>query len=95
MIFLKKTDINIKLVSEWYNLMISQNYHLIDDSPSIISNDITFVEHRHDQSCFSLLMKKYNRFVIPDETYFHPNWNNGINYPIWAIRNKTGNSIFN
>lgn len=49
-----------KLVNEWYE--IACNYHLIDDSPSIIPNKKGFVEHRHDQSIFSLLTKKYNLY---------------------------------
>ena len=47
-----------KLVKEWYE--IGCNYNLIDDSPSINMNYPTFIEHRHDQSIFSLLTKKYN-----------------------------------
>ena len=93
-IFLKKTPNNINLLDDWFNLQTVNNYHYVDDTPSLEPNDPSFVENRHDQSCFSLLMKKYNRFVIPDETYFHPDWNQGIKYPIWVIRNKTGKSIF-
>lgn len=33
-------------------------YHNIDDTPSIIPNHPTFIDHRHDQSVFSLLVKK-------------------------------------
>lgn len=46
------------LVNTWYN--IGCNYHMIDDSKSIIPNLNSFKEHRHDQSIFSLLTKKYN-----------------------------------
>jgi hypothetical protein len=46
------------LVHEWYALCC--DYHNIDDSPSILPNAPTFVEHRHDQSVFSLLSKKHN-----------------------------------
>ena len=49
-----------KLVNEWYDLAC--DYHLIDDSPSIIPNHDGFVEHRHDQSIYSLLTKKYNLY---------------------------------
>ena len=49
-----------KLVIEWYNICC--NYHIIDDSPSIEPNLPDFIEHRHDQSVFSLLTKKYNLF---------------------------------
>jgi hypothetical protein len=48
------------LVNEWYEL--GCDYHNIDDTPSIKSNFPNFVEHRHDQSIFSLLTKKYNLY---------------------------------
>jgi len=54
-----------KLVNEWYEL--SCDYHLIDDSPSISQNLPCFKEHRHDQSIFSLLTKKYN--IYTDKGY--------------------------
>ena len=90
--FLRKNEKTITFLQEWYNLMC--NYHFIDDSKSIIPNDESFIEHRHDQSCFSLLCKKYNSTVLPDETYFWP-WNikeSYINYPILAARNPTENN---
>jgi hypothetical protein len=37
-----------------------EDYHNIDDTPSIIPNHIKYWEHRHDQSLFSLLTKKHN-----------------------------------
>lgn len=46
------------LVNEWYNL--GCDYHNIDDTPSIIRNLVEFKCHRHDQSIFSLLVKKNN-----------------------------------
>ena len=49
-----------KLVNEWYNICC--NYHMIDDTPSIELNLPGNIEHRHDQSVFSLLTKKYNLF---------------------------------
>jgi hypothetical protein len=47
-------------VNEWYELAC--NYHNIDDSPSVQPNFDCFSEHRHDQSIFSLLSKKYNMY---------------------------------
>lgn len=46
------------LVNDWYN--IACDYHMIDDSASIMPNNKEFIEHRHDQSIFSLLTCKYN-----------------------------------
>ena len=47
------TSKTIDLVKKWYETGCI--YHMIDDSPSISQNDITFTEHRHDQSIFSIL----------------------------------------
>jgi len=47
-----------RFLHEWYETCC--NYHLIDDSPSISPNYYRFSEHRHDQSVFSILIKKYN-----------------------------------
>uniref|UniRef100_A0A6C0HZZ8 Uncharacterized protein n=1 Tax=viral metagenome TaxID=1070528 RepID=A0A6C0HZZ8_9ZZZZ len=57
-VIIKKNQKMVEFVNEWYR--ISCNYHLIDDTPSILPNDPSFREHRHDQSIFSLLTKKYN-----------------------------------
>ena len=46
------------LANDWYEL--SCDYHNIDDTPSITPNVSGFIEHRHDQSIFSLLIKKYD-----------------------------------
>jgi hypothetical protein len=48
------------LINEWYDLMCV--YHNIDDTPSIAPNLPCFKEHRHDQSVFSLLTKKYDLY---------------------------------
>lgn len=93
--FYKKTQKNIDLIKEIYNLCIENNYHFINDEPSLLQNDIKFVEHRHDQSILSLIFKKNNCFVIKDETYFHDKRIRGKNFPIFAMRNKTGISRLN
>lgn len=48
------------LVNEWYN--IACIYNLLDDSVSKYKNVPSFKEHRHDQSIFSLLTKKYKLY---------------------------------
>jgi len=65
--FIRKSKETIKLVQEWYDMCC--NYHLVDDSPSIKPNDVTFTEHRHDQSIFSLLRYKYNTELIKEDQY--------------------------
>lgn len=65
-------------VNEWYEICC--DYHMIDDSPSINPNFDCFIEHRHDQSIYSLLVKKYN---LSSEIY-------NLEKCIEVIRNKTG-----
>jgi hypothetical protein len=66
-----------QLVNEWYT--IGCDYHNIDDSPSILKNISGFKEHRHDQSIYSLLTKKYN-------LYSNHNLHNAVCYN----RNRSG-----
>lgn len=59
-ICLIKCDQTVRLVDRWYQLAC--NYHLLDDTPSLIPNLPDFREHRHDQAIFSLLIKQANIF---------------------------------
>lgn len=92
-LMIEKCDLSVKIIDEWYKTCC--DYHNIDDSPSEAQNDKCFIEHRHDQSVFNMIMKKYgihNYFLDP--AYFYPDWNRyGKEYPIWYCRNKTGISI--
>ena len=50
-----------------------------------------FVEHRHDQSIFSALLKKYGIEPMSNESYFHPSWTEtGATFPVWVIRHGFG-----
>lgn len=49
-----------QLVNEWYK--VACEYHLLDDTESMNTNLDCFIDHRHDQSIFSLLTKKYNLY---------------------------------
>jgi hypothetical protein len=82
-IILKKNKKIIQFMNDWY--YISCNYHSIDDSPSLSKNDENFVEHRHDQSVFNLLLKH--------NSYNYYNTNNDIstyNKSIKASRRRSG-----
>jgi len=60
----KKTSLSIKLADEW--MYYGQDKQLITDTPSKMPNYEGFREHRHDQSIFSLLIKKYKMDVHRD-----------------------------
>jgi len=78
-LYYKNSEV-VNLVNEWYNICC--NYHMIDNSPSIEKNLDTFIEHRHDQSIFSLLTKKYNIFS-----------KKSLYDCIEIIKNRTGKSL--
>jgi len=87
--FLKNTKENRDIVEEIKEICVEDNHYYITDAPSTEPNHSEFREHRHDQSVFSLISKKYKFYCIPDQTYWAPDWNNsGRDYPIWATRNK-------
>ncbi len=54
----KKCAASLDFVDEWLRFAVQRK--LIDDSPSKAPNYPGFREHRHDQSIFSLLSKKYD-----------------------------------
>jgi hypothetical protein len=88
-ILFKKTHRVMNLVKEWVGISCCDNYHLVDDSPSILENDKNFKEHRHDQSIFDLIIKKsiYNDMldviILDDEIDVKHE-----NFPIFASRLK-------
>ena len=63
LIILKKTERTMKFLLDWKNLC--SKYELIDDSPSVNEHDV-FIENRHDQTIFSLLMKHYGMQTYKD-----------------------------
>jgi len=62
---LKKNDVNVELIKQW--LSLCEDYHLLDDTPSLLPNLSGFCEHRHDQVIFSLLRKKAGFSAISNE----------------------------
>ncbi len=82
-IIMRKCPHVLNIVNQW--VLFSENYHLIDDTPSIKPNHSEFKDHRHDQSIFSLICKKMGSIIIPDETFDFDNKNNK---PFWATRKK-------
>ncbi len=73
-----------------YNVVC--HYHLVDDSPSIEPNVPSFKEHRHDQSIFSILSRKYMPQSISDvftndELNFYKREEEGKRFPIWTQTN--------
>jgi len=68
----KKCENSMNIVEKWYE--ISSIYSLLDDTPSNVANDISFIEHRHDQSILSLLRKLYNTRIIKENDFHNFNF---------------------
>ena len=83
-LILRKCENTVKFVNEWYETCCK--YNLLDDTHSLLLNTSSFIEHRHDQSIYSLLAKKYGTKILDDETWFDDFNKNGKKYPIWATR---------
>jgi hypothetical protein len=63
----RKTADSLVIVSEYLNLAC--NPHLLMDAPNTDGwVEPGFVDHRHDQSIWSLLTKKHNITLLPDPT---------------------------
>ena len=89
-----KTEIFLK---KW--LEICNVNHLIDDTPSIEINHDEFIEHRHDQSAFSILCKINKvKLLSASECEWAEDandryWDHLNNFPILAMRDKRYNII--
>lgn len=82
-----KCDNVTKFVDLWYSTCC--NYNLINDEPTKSSELECFIENRHDQSVFSLLLKK-NNFAIEELKR-----RVSIQGCIYYIRNRSGISKLN
>ena len=88
-VILQKSCTSVDFVNEW--MRIVENIHYIDDSPSALPNFPDFVEHRHDQSVFSILCKLRAAFVFNGfEVYPSDDvsWSKMNIYPIHDKRDK-------
>lgn len=94
-LFLVKNEKTMKLVSDWKYFCNFQESILLSNPMSLSALPEKFQAHRNDQSILSVLLKKLDFYAIPEETYWSPNWQvDGKDYPIWALRNKTGITKF-
>ncbi len=67
-LIMKKNRLLEKQISEWLEV-VNNNIDLFTDR--LTKNELKkFKLHRHDQSIFSLIRKKYNPIILKDETYF-------------------------
>lgn len=98
-IIIKKKKNTLKFFNQWLNA-IREDFNLINDSPSSSLNFEGFIEHRHDQSIYSILFKMNNVQVIdffelcprshedPKTYKNYDSWQDLNNFPIHARRDK-------
>ncbi|MBB5620656.1 hypothetical protein HDE69_001705 [Pedobacter cryoconitis] len=86
-IMLRKCPHVTHLINKWY-AVLCENPLLFTDDKNEADQHKEFIDHRHDQSVFSILRKIYQSEIIPDETYFLDFIREGQPYPIWAARLK-------
>lgn len=88
-IFIRKGKEAKNFSEQWKYYSLKDDFSLLLE-PDLETQSLSFMEHRYEQSILSLLVKRSVFARVPDETYFAPDWNTGISYPIWAMRNKSG-----
>jgi hypothetical protein len=94
-IFVRKAEAALRIINDWLKVPES-DFSLIDDTPSRSANLEGFVEHRHDQSIFSLLCKLNNVETISAYEYWYPSasclskkdFEALVDFPIHARRDK-------
>ncbi|MGA6119747.1 hypothetical protein [Sphingobacterium anhuiense] len=88
-IFIRKDEDNINFIKTWINTF-SVDFNLINDAPSTIPNKLEFIDHRHDQSIYSLLCKLRGVETLYSSEYFVPDsdWKALADFPIWVKRDK-------
>lgn len=76
--FVKNTPMIKELIQRWIDFGIEKNGHYINDDSSVETNHEIFREHRHDQSIFSLLLKKKSKehdFTFYEDDTYETIWN--------------------
>ena len=85
-LILKKCAHTDMIVGHWYNTVLENLFLFTDEKNG--TQHLNFIDHRHDQSIFSVIRKTYGANIIPDETYFLDFLREGRGFPFWATRLK-------
>jgi hypothetical protein len=88
---MKKTPQMIQFLEEWLSICTLENFSYLTDELQVDQSP-AFIEHRHDQSIFSLLVKKYNLPILRERTFFPPEVyypkSFALNFPVHTLRSK-------
>lgn len=92
--FMQKNSISNRFVEDWL-APARENWELLDDTPSVSPNLPGFVEHRHDQSIFSVLCNLYPVNTLSACEIVYPkihgrggDWKKLKGFPIHARRDR-------
>lgn len=85
-LILRKCPHTIKLVDLWLETAVNHPFLFTDEQKS--SQYEGFIDHRHDQSIFSVIRKTYGANIIPNETSFRDFEKKGQPFPFWATQFK-------
>lgn len=86
-IFIKKCVKSIEIIKSYLKVFYD-DFSLVDDTPSVGANFSEFIEHRYDQSVWSLLAKINKVPLISHSEQYSSNWAELSDYPILAKRDK-------
>ena len=84
------------IAQKWFDIsMLDVSY--LDYSNSGVGESANFIEHRFDQSIFSLVLKSFGvdsiKNFIPADGRSIKSQIRGFSHPIWSSRNRSGRSI--
>jgi len=85
-LILKKCAHSLMMVDKWYDIATNHSFLFTDEQTKAQLPE--FIDHRHDQSVFSVIRKTYGANIIPNETYFKDFERDGERFPIWATQLK-------
>ncbi len=94
LIVISRSQITMQFFYAFDQICNEDDHRYINDALSVIRNCRNFIEHRHDQAVFSLLLSRLDvGWPIPVEDYTPELWRDGVynaRLPFHAIRNRTG-----
>jgi hypothetical protein len=93
-IFAVKSEKSQLVAKKWMNACVDSEYSFLIDPQGNEFQTEGFKQHRWEQSILSLILKSESIQPLVDETYFYPNWSKGLNFPIWAMRNRSGGNAY-
>jgi len=90
-IFFKVNEKSRSFVKEWLQFCTKNSYaYLMDPPPELRFPE--YIDHRHDQSVFSGLIKKHGILPFSEETWFLDWEREGEAFPIWQKRDRPARS---